>query len=104
MLAADDMPGILQPDTESSWNLPGIFAGYNSDFPNSRAAVPLSMRQATFGSSFVTTQSVIRGGSAMLLKLGGTPNAPSQLLDLHSVGGAPLPTTSTVGLAVLRLQ
>jgi hypothetical protein len=104
MLAADDLPGIVQPHTESSWNLPAIFAGYNSDFPNTRAAVPLSMRQATFGSSFVTTESVIRGGGAMLLKLSGTPTAPSQVLDLHLLSGAPLPTTSTVGLAVLRLQ
>ncbi len=103
MLAADDLPGVTPPHTESSWNLPAIFAGYNSDFPNSRVAAPLAIRQGTFGSSFQTTVTVLRGGGSMLLKLGGTPSSPTQLLDLHAIG-SPLPSNSTIGMAVLRIQ
>jgi hypothetical protein len=61
------------------------------------------MRQGTFGSSFVTTVSFLRGGGAMLLKLSGTPAASTQLLDLHSIG-APLLPNSNIGMAVLRIQ
>jgi hypothetical protein len=104
MLAADDMPGIAQPHMESSWNLPAIFNGYNSDVPILHPPIPLVMRQATFGTSFLATGNALRGGGAVLVKLSGTPNAPSQLLDLHSAVGGPLATNSTIGLAVLRLQ
>jgi hypothetical protein len=103
MLAVDDLPGVTAPNTESSWNLPAIYAGYNSDFPTSRVASPLAMRQGTFGSSFLTTVSFLRGGGAMLLKLSGTPAASTQLLDLHSIG-APLSPNSNIGMAVLRIQ
>lgn len=103
MLAADDLPGVSPPHTETSWNLPAIFAGYNQDFPNSRLAVPLSVRQGTFGSSFQASVGVLRGGAAMLMKLGGTPAASTQLLDLHAIG-APLSTNSAIGMSVLRIQ
>jgi uncharacterized protein YjdB len=103
MLATDDLTGIAAPHTETSWNLPAIFAGYNSDFPNSRLAVPLAMRQGTFGSSFLASVSPLRGGGAMLLKLSGTPASSTQLLDLHSIG-APLSPGSNIGMAVLRIQ
>ncbi|MEO8337359.1 MAG: Ig-like domain-containing protein [bacterium] len=103
MLAADDLPGITAPYMQESWNLPAIFVGYNSDFPNSRVAVPLSMRHGTFGSSFQASVNVLRGGGAMLLKLSGTPTSSTQLLDLHAIGG-PLPTNSNIGMAVLRIQ
>ncbi|MEO5814112.1 MAG: Ig-like domain-containing protein [Gemmatimonadaceae bacterium] len=103
MLATDDLPGVTAPHTESSWNLPAIFAGYNSDFPNSRQAVPLAIRQGTFGSSFQARVNVLRGGGAMLLKLSGTSSASTQLLDLRAIG-RPLPSSSTIGMAVLRIQ
>jgi hypothetical protein len=103
MLAADDLPGITPPVTEASWNLPGIFTGYNTDFPT-HAATPLVMRQATFGSSFLATVNALRGGGAMLLKLSGSPSAATQVLDLHSAVGGPLSLGSTVGMAVLRIQ
>jgi uncharacterized protein YjdB len=104
MLATDDLPNIATPHTETSWNLPAVFAGYNSQWPSFfTAPVPLVMRQGTFGSSFQARMNVLRGGGAMLLKLSGTPAASTQLLDLHAVGG-PLSPNSTVGMAVLRIQ
>ncbi|MEP6730645.1 MAG: Ig-like domain-containing protein [bacterium] len=104
MLAADELTAVNAPYTEASWNLPGIFAGYNSDFPTSRPSSPLVMRQATFGSSFLTSANALRGGGAMLIRLSGTPSAPTQLLDLHAGGGAALSPNSTIGIAVLRVQ
>jgi hypothetical protein len=101
MLATDDLPGVAAPNTESSWNLPAIFAGYNSDFPNSRVAVPLAMRTGAFGSSFVATVNSLRGGGAMLLKLNGPAASTTQLLDLHAISG---PLNSNIGMAVLRIQ
>ncbi len=103
MLATDDLPGIAAPHTEASWNLPAVFAGYNSDFPNSRVAVPLAIRTGAFGSSFVTTVNSLRGGGAMLLKLSGPAASTTQLLDLRGLGG-PLSPSSNIGMAVLRVQ
>jgi len=104
MVATDDLSGVAAPYAEASWNLPAVFAGYNIQVPSFfSSASPLAIRQGTFGSSFQATMSSLRGGSAMLLKLSGTPASSTQILDLHAIGG-PLSTGSNIGLAVLRIQ
>ena len=104
MVATDDLPGVTAPYAEASWNLPAVFVGYNLEVPvYFSAASPLSIRQGTFGSSFLASISALRGGGAMLLKLSGTPASSTQILDLHAIGG-PLSTGSNIGLAVLRIQ
>ncbi len=104
MLAADDLAGVSSPYQEGSWSLPGVFAGYNRDLQNPPPAVPLAMRQAAFGTSFVAS-TVLKGGGAMLVRISGTPGAAgTQLLDLHAANGGALPTGSKIGIAVLRIQ
>lgn len=104
MLATDDLPGIAPPDVEQSWNLPGVFAGYNRDVTNPPPAAPLAIRQAAFGTSFQAGTS-LKGGGAMLLRISGTTGAPgTQLLDLRAATGNALPTDSKIGIAVLRIQ
>ena len=104
MLAADDLANVALPDIEQSWNLPGVFAGYNGDIQNPPPAAPLSMRQAAFGTAFQAT-SALKGGGAMILKITGTPGAAgTQLLDLRALSGDPLPAASKLGIAVLRIQ
>jgi len=46
----------------------------------------------------------VKGGSAMLLKLGPLPAGVTQLLELKSTLTAPLALTSPVGLAVVRVE
>ena len=104
MLGADELPGIGPPFVEASWNLPAVFLGYNGDLRNPPPAVPLTMRQASFGSAFLATVGQLRGGGAMLLKLSPGAGGPSQILDLHAAGGAALAATSNIGIAVLRIQ
>jgi hypothetical protein len=104
MLAADDLPNVAPPNVEQSWNLPGVYAGYNKDVQNPPPAAPLAIRQAAFGTAFQATTS-LKGGGAMLVKITGTPGAAgTQLLDLHSVSGDALPASSKIGIAVLRIQ
>ena len=104
MLATDDAAGVPLPYQEGSWNLPGVFSGYNKDLRNPPPAVPLSPRLATYGSSFqAATQ--LKGGGAMVLKITGAPGAAAtQLLDLRGGNGNALSPTSKVGIAVLRIQ
>ena len=105
MLAADEVAGIGPPHVVASWNLPAVFAGYNSsELRTPPPAIPLSMRQAGFGSQFQVTLNQLKGGGAMLLKLSGAPNGPLQLLDLHAENGKALPGNSNIGIAVLRIQ
>ena len=103
MLAADDLAGVSAPFTEGSWNLPAVYAGYNHDITNPPPASPLSMRQATFGTAFQAS-ATLRGGGAILVKLATGVPSSTQLLDLHGATGAPLPATTNVGIAVLRIQ
>jgi hypothetical protein len=102
MLAADELPGIGAPFVEQSWHLPNVFAGYNADF-SSRPLSPLRIRTTSFG-AFTVNDVTLKGGGAMLMRLGGSSTTGTQLLDLHALGGAALPTTSFVGVSVLRLQ
>ncbi|MDQ2666256.1 MAG: Ig-like domain-containing protein [Gemmatimonadota bacterium] len=104
MLAADDLPNVSPPNVEQSWNLPGVFSGYNRDLQNPPPASPLAIRQATYGSAFQAT-TTLKGGGAMLIKINGTPGATtSQVLDLHALDGSALGATSKIGIAVLRIK
>ncbi len=104
MLAADELAGVSSPYQEGSWNLPGVFAGYNQDLQNPPPAAPLAIRQAAFGSSFQAT-ATLKGGGALLVRVSGTPGAAgTQLLDLHAINGGALPAGSKIGIAVLRIQ
>ncbi|MEO8623820.1 MAG: Ig-like domain-containing protein, partial [bacterium] len=89
MLGADETPGVAAPFVEASWSLPAVFLGYNEDLRNPPPAVPLTMRQASFGSAFQAAVQ-LRGGGAMLLKVSGSAVASPQLLDLHALSGLPL--------------
>ena len=104
MLAADDLPAATAPYVEQSWNLPGVFAGYNKDLQNPPPAAPLAIRQAAFGTSFLAgTQ--LRGGAALMVRLTGTAGSTgTQLLDLRTPNGGALPAGSKIGIAVLRIQ
>ncbi len=103
MLATDDLANVTPPFTEQSWNLPGVFAGYNADFPSSRPAAPLALRVSPYG-AFTASVPSLKGGGFMLMKLLGTPTAPTQILDLHGPAGAALPAGSKIGVAVVRIQ
>ncbi len=103
MLAADDLPNVTAPYVEPSWNLPAVWTGYNTDFPTSRPASPLMPRPTTFG-AFRTGTVVLKGGGAMILRVTGAASGGTQLLDLRMPGGATLPRSSTLGIAVLRIQ
>jgi uncharacterized protein YjdB len=101
MLAADNLPSVRAPFVMPSWNLPDVFAGYAE--LGTLPPAPLAMRQSS-GGSFAISSRNLRGGGAVLLRLGpGTPGA-TQLLDLRSTATTPLSTGSSVGLAVLRIQ
>jgi hypothetical protein len=103
MFAADDLPGVPAAYQEASWNLPAIWAGYNTDFPSSRPVNPFTPRPATFGSNFAMASQALHGGGAMVVKLSPGGAAP-QLLDLHDAQGNPLGAGTTVGISVLRIQ
>ncbi len=104
MLAADDLPNVGAPFVTASWNLPGIFSGYNTDFPNSRPAAPLNIRPVQFGSTFLVNPGHLKGGGAMLLRFAPGGGAGGQLLELRRAGSTALPTSSSLGMAVLRVQ
>ncbi|HKP16004.1 MAG TPA: hypothetical protein VJT85_08065, partial [Gemmatimonadaceae bacterium] len=101
MLAADNLPSITAPYVEPSWNLPDIFAGYAE--LGSRPPAPLAMRLSTGGTISVSGRNV-RGGGAVLVRIGPIAPGVTQLLDLKSTLTTPLSTASTVGLAVLRVE
>jgi len=101
MLAADNLPNVTGPFVEPSWHLPDIFAGFAE--LGSRPPAPLAMRQSTGGTLSVSGRNV-RGGGAVLLKLGPIAPGATQLLDLKSTLTTPLPSSSSVGMAVLRIE
>jgi hypothetical protein len=103
MLAADNLPGVASPNVEASWDLPSVFAGYNSDLTSHPPAQPLRIRDAKYG-AFTVNDVTLKGGGAMLMRLSGTPAGTTQLLDLHGINGVPLPSTSNVAIAVLRVK
>jgi hypothetical protein len=101
MLAADNLPSAPSPFVEPSWNLPDVFAGYAE--LGTHPSVPLAMREST-GGSFSVSGRLLKGGGAMILKLGAAAPGATQLLDLRSTATAPLSTSSPIGMAVLRVQ
>ncbi|MBC7673962.1 MAG: hypothetical protein H7247_16200 [Polaromonas sp.] len=103
MLATDELAGVSAPFTEASWDIPAVYAGYNRDVTNPPPASPLALRQANFGTAFQAS-ATLRGGGAMLVKLGAGSPSGTQVLDLHAMGGAALPAGTNIGIAVLRIQ
>jgi hypothetical protein len=101
MLAADNVPNASGPYVEPSWNLPDIFVGLTE--LNTRPPAPLAMRRSTGGTVSVSARNV-KGGGAVLVKLGPAVPGATQLLELKSTLTTPLAATSTVGLAVLRVE
>ena len=101
MLAADNLPNIGAPYVEPSWNLPDVFAGYTE--LGSRPPAPLALRQSGGGTLSVSGRN-LKGGGAVMLRIGQGAPGETQLLDLRSTLTTPLISTSTVGLAVLRIE
>jgi len=101
MLAADNLPNVRGPYVEPSWNLPDVFQGLTE--LDSRPPAPLAMRQSTGGLLSVSGRNV-KGGGGVLLRLGPIAPGVTQLLDLKSTLTTPLPTTSSVGLGVVRIE
>jgi hypothetical protein len=101
MLAADNLANAVGPYVEPSWNLPDMFAGY-AEIDN-RPPAPLAMRTSTGGTTSISGRNV-KGGGAVLLRLGPAGAGRSQLLELKSTFTAPLPRTSNVGLGVVRVE
>ena len=101
MLAADNLASTAGPYVEPSWNLPDMFAGYAE--VDNRPPAPLAMRTSTGGAVSISGRNV-KGGGAILLRLGPAGAGRSQLLELKSTFTAPLPATSSVGLGVVRVE
>ena len=101
MLAADNVTNAGSPFVEPSWNLPDMFAGYAEI--GSRPPAPLAMRTSTGGAASISGRNV-RGGGAILLRLGPAGPGRTQLLELKSTPTSALPPTSAVGLGVLRIE
>jgi hypothetical protein len=90
-------PGLSHP----SWDIRDIFRGINDDFPSSYpAAYPLTRRAENFG-AFTAEISELRGGSAALFELSGTP-AGTQLLELQGANGGTPP--ANLGVAIMRIR
>ncbi|MEO8562601.1 MAG: Ig-like domain-containing protein [bacterium] len=101
MLAGDNLPNVSAPFVEPSWNLPDVFAGYAE--LGTHPSAPLAMREAT-GGSFTISGRFLKGGGAVLLKLGAAAPGATQLLDLRSTLTTPLSTASPIGMGVVRVQ
>ena len=101
MLAADNVPNVTGPNVEPSWNLPDIFEGLAEIGAAPQA--PLAMRQSTGGALSVSGRNV-KGGSAVLMRIGPLAPGVTQLLELKSTLSAPLAVTSSVGLGVVRVE
>jgi uncharacterized protein YjdB len=101
MLASDNEPGTSAPFSEPSWNLPDVFAGYAE--LGTRPTAPLAMRTSATGQFTITSRN-LRGGGAVLVRVGTSMSGATQLFELRSTSTAPLSPTSTVGMAVLRVQ
>jgi hypothetical protein len=101
MLATDNVANVTAPYVEPSWNLPDIFAGYAE--LGSRPPAPLAMRQSTGGTISVSGRNV-KGGGGVLVKLGPIAPGVTQVLELKSTLTTPLPSTSSVGMAVVRVE
>ena len=101
MLAADNLANAVAPYIEPSWNLPDMVAGY-AEIDN-RPPAPLAMRTSTGGAVSISGRNV-RGGGAILLRLGPAGAGRAQLLELKSTFTTPLPSTSSVGLGVVRVE
>ena len=101
MLAADNLANAVGPYVEPSWNLPDMFAGYAEI--DERPPAPLAMRTGAGGTVSISGRNV-KGGGAILLRLGPAGAGRSQLLELKSTFTAPLPATSGVGLGVVRIE
>jgi uncharacterized protein YjdB len=103
MLAADDLAGVGTPTIEQSWNLPGVFAGRSADFSSHPPAKPLVPRSANSG-AFTVNIPLLKGGGAALVMLNAVVAGTPQLLDLHDAAGVKLAASSTIGIAVVRIQ
>ena len=103
-LALDDYPGFTATDARysfPSWNLRSMFAGLNTDFPNTfPTATPLKVRSGGFG-KFSVDVGGVRGGGFSVLQLSGT-QANRQLLEFKGANGAPFPAEMRVN--VVRVQ
>ena len=101
MLAADNLVNAVGPYVEPSWNLPDVLAGY-AELDN-RPPAPLAMRTSAGGTASISGRNV-RGGGAILLRLGPAGAGRAQLLDLKWTLTSALPPTSRVGLGVVRIE
>jgi hypothetical protein len=103
-LGADDYPGFTAPSGARfaipSWNVPDIFAGFSTDYPNNFIASPLRRHTIAFG-DFNEAVPGLRGGGAAFFDLSGTQST-AQLLDLRGSGGSAPPPT--LRMAILRVQ
>jgi hypothetical protein len=84
-----------------SWDIRDIFQGLHQEYPSTfPATYPLNSRAEDFG-AFTAEISELRGGSAVLFELSGTP-AGTQILELQgSLGGMP---PANLGVAILRTR
>jgi hypothetical protein len=99
-LATDDAasPAVTSPLAQlPSWNLPDLFRGLGTDFPERFPTVPpLQPRPVTFG-AFAVGVAGLPGGTAALFELSGIGGAQQYLL-LRARAGSPL------GVAIARVE
>ena len=109
-LLADDYPGFSAPNGAKysfpSWNVPDIFAGIATERLTAGGTMiddptPLITHAVSFG-SFDVLVPALAGGSGSLFDLTGAQSG-KQLVELRA-GAAPLPASSPLRLAILRVQ
>jgi hypothetical protein len=109
-LLADDYLGFSAPNgskyTFPGWNVPDIFAGIATERLTASGTpiddpTPLITHAVSFG-SFDVLVPALAGGSGSLFDLSGAQSG-KQLVELRA-GAAPLPQSSPLRLAILRVQ
>ena len=105
-LLADDYPGFTPPagarHTFPSWNIPDIFSGLASDFPQYFFAAPLNTHFVTFG-DFNVAVPAVAGGSGSLFALDGTQRG-TQTVGVRASSGVLLDASTPLRIVFLRVQ
>jgi hypothetical protein len=103
-VANDDRPGFTPAREQhkiQTWNTRDIFAGMNSELPQSfPRAFPLQPRAITMG-AFTQTVSALRSGSFSMFELTGS--AGGQVLELRSATGTAAAPPGLV-MQIVRIQ
>lgn len=103
---ADDYPALAPPAgarySEPSWNLPEIFSSMSADLSSHPPAQPVTRHAVSYG-PFTVTIPQLAGGATAYFEVSGA-QVGAQLLDLHAVGGAALPSSTPLRIGIVRVE